>query len=249
MPAVSGPACCRAWARRRINFLLSLLILTTIVGLPGLTGCERSPVAAPTTAPSGTDAATPAVTSSDPAPEPSPSHVTINQRRYTFPPAKLQLQTKDGSVTALLYSDDPPTAIDDNYAGNSYYLAVPLELTELTDVKELNAATWRYRAPTSDRTDTLYGIFLEGARVQLQPIDVSVQFQVDAEGEQRTIVVWLAGTFKMYDTLAAHDVGDLVPVAAKLMPTLEQRRRRSKDIDLPSTPTQPLLPTTEAAKG
>src|SRR5438552_3235994 len=98
--------------------------------------------------------------------ERAPSVVLIDQKPYTFPPAILQIRNRDGQLSAVLMSDDPRDAIDDNYHGNSFYLEMPLEITEL---KDLPTYVYRFVSPSSDRTDSPNGIFLDGNRLQLQP--------------------------------------------------------------------------------
>src|SRR2546429_3985063 len=142
-----------------------------LIALAGLlVGCARAQTAGPATQPAGNPQASSArmVPANPPATAPSeraPSVVLIDQKPYTFPPAILQVRNRDGQLSAVLMSDDPKDAIDDNYRGNSFYLEMPLEITEL---KDLPTYVYRFVSPSSDRTDSPNGIFLDGNRLQLQ---------------------------------------------------------------------------------
>lgn len=192
-------------------------VVLPIAGILSLASCDRAPIAMPATQPS----TAPAKTQAAAAPVAEPSIIVINQHRHEFPPAKMQLQTQEGRMVALVYSDDPRTAINDSFTGNSFYLQMPLEIA---DPAELNGAAWQFKAMESERQDSPYGIFLEGNRYTLQPMDVQAQFDKETP-EGGATILWLSGTFRLYDAAAETSVGELVPVAAKLTPTLEQRRR------------------------
>src|SRR5581483_11338557 len=162
-------------------------------------GCNRPQTAGPTSQPAGTarqssariEPANPPATA--PA-ERAPTFVYIEQKQLTFPPAILQVQNRDNQCNAILMSDDPKSAIEDNYHGNSFYLEMPLMVS---DPKDLPSYSYQYQAPTSDRTDSPDGIFLDGNRLQLQPLMMQVKFE-DAGGG--AIEVTLKGTFLEFDT-------------------------------------------------
>src|SRR5437016_1126518 len=108
-------------------------------------GCEkrsqsmRAPVApAPATAPSkaATEPATQAATR-------PVSIINIDGHSLIFPAARLRFEEDGDRVVALLFSDDPPAALKDNYEGNSFYLQIPLEID---DAKKLAGATWTFKA-------------------------------------------------------------------------------------------------------
>jgi hypothetical protein len=115
----------------------------------------------------------------------------INGQRTDFPPAKLRVSSSDGKVLALLFSDDPKDAISDQYTGHSFYLEMELDVPE---PKDFLSAAWHFTADSHDRQDTPYGIFLDGHRRQLQPMDVRVKFEPSPFGSDVT-TVWLKGTF------------------------------------------------------
>lgn len=162
-----------------------------------LVSCDRAQTAGPATQPAGNPQAsaariTPANPSTAPA-ERAPSVILVDQKPYTFPSAILQIRNRDGQLSAVLMSDDPKDAIDDNYHGNSFYLEMPLELT---DLKELPTYIYRYASPTSDRTDSPNGIFLDGNRLQLQPQQIQVKF----EGDESNMTLMLSGQFLQFET-------------------------------------------------
>jgi hypothetical protein len=135
--------------------------------------------------------------------------IVIDQQRYEFPPALLQLRQHDQKLDAVLLSDDPKDAISENYQGNSYYLQIP---AQAADVKELCSSPWRFTEATGERSDSPDGIFLNGNRIQLQPADVSVR----VEGEAPSMIVYLSGNFHAFDTRDEKAPVRLLPVTATL---------------------------------
>lgn len=162
-----------------------------IVGV-GVAGCERESQSPPVV--SATQSST-EIPTTQPATLPTrpPSFIAIDQQPYEFPPARLSLQVRDGRVAALLFSDDPRDAINRDYLGHSYYLPMMLDIGS---VDELPDAVWSCRVSAADQSDTNAGIFLEGDRVQLVPVDVQVRFEVL---DERETVVILAGGFRWKD--------------------------------------------------
>jgi len=136
--------------------------------------------------------------------------IMIDQQRYEFPPALLQLRHRDEHLDAILLSDDPKAAISENYHGNSYYLQIP---AQAADLKDLASTPWRYTATSSERSDSPDGIFLDGNRYQLQPSDVSVRI----EGDGPMMTVYLSGNFQLFDTKDEKVPSRLVPVTATLI--------------------------------
>jgi hypothetical protein len=169
--------------------------ILALVGL--LIGCNRAQQAGPATKPAGnaqTSAARiePANPTTAPT-ERAPTVVMLDQKPLSFPPAILQVRTRDGQFTGILMSDDPKDAIDENYHGNSFLLEMPLQVT---DLKDLNGDVFRYDSPTSEQTDSPYGIFLDGGRIQLQPL----QMQVSFEGDESSMTATVSGRFLEFAT-------------------------------------------------
>jgi hypothetical protein len=192
--------------------------ILVLVGL--LIGCDRAQTAGPATQPAGnaqTSAAViqPASPTTAPA-EPIPAVVWVDQKSLTFPPAILQLRTRDAQLTAILMSDDPKSAIDDNYHGNSFYLEMPLGLN---DPKELSSYIYRFDAPTSERTDSPNGIFLDGNRLQLQPSQLQVKF----EGDEKSMGVMLSGSFLEFETRDDTAAPKQVRVVSKMEVQVKQK--------------------------
>jgi hypothetical protein len=134
----------------------------------------------------------------------------INQQPVQFPPARLRIKSADGKVTALLYSDDPKDALDNNYTGNGFYFSLSLDVPDA----QFDHATWTHQSETSERTDTPFGIFLDGHRRQLQPLDVRIRLLPAASGG---IKVEMAGTFLSVDPRDDLAAAQIVPVAAWLL--------------------------------
>ena len=122
---------------------------------------------------------------------PATSVLAIRNQPVTFPPTRLVLQQKEPSLTLLLFSDDPETAIKADYEGNRYYLEIELDIE---DVAHLTAADWHYRAASIERADSPNGIFLDGDRKHLQPYDVNIVFT----GVGSQITATITGTFLLF---------------------------------------------------
>ena len=182
-----------------------------LVGL--LIGCERAKTAGPASRPAGTAQTSAArIEPANPTTAPierAPSVIVVEQKPLTFPPAILQIRNHDGQLSAILMSDDPKTAIDDNYHGNSFLLELPLELN---DLKELSSYVYRYEAPSSERVDSPYGIFLDGGRLQLEPLQMQVKF----EGDDASMGAIITGNFLEFETRDDTVVPKRVKVTSKM---------------------------------
>jgi hypothetical protein len=172
---------------RRCELQRACLFICTI-GL--LAGCDRAKVASSTTAPSRA----PTAAASAPATRPAEAVVMlIDGQRTEFPPAKLRVKDRGDTLAAMLYSDDPQSALGDGkYAGNGFYFDMTLDVT---DAKDLGSARWNFKAPSSEHMETVSGIFLEGRKYHLQPFDVTVEF----DGNTSPVTVTLRGQFLMFD--------------------------------------------------
>lgn len=184
------------------KLVLIAALSATLIGCDSRsTSSKSAPASRPVAqaSPAPTDAAVPvqarlpaaaAAPATQPATLPS-AFMIINGQRTDFPPAKLRVSSSDGKVIALLFSDDPKDAISDQYTGHSFYFEMELDVAE---PKDFLPAVWHFTADSQDRQDTPYGIFLDGHRRQLQPIDVNVRFDPSPLGSNAT-TVWLKGTF------------------------------------------------------
>jgi hypothetical protein len=187
-------------------------------------GCEKSAPTAPTAVSSAVDTRVPpsapaTAPTTEPATQPAVTSLLINRVFKQFPGARLRLLTADGHVTAILYTSDPPAAIDDDYTGNSYYLKMPLEQVAVPSA--INGAEWRFKSLSSDRSDNNYGIFLDGLRHQMQPIDLLVSF----EGSGPTIHVRLFGNFMDYDNATVNQPGVLTTVSGDVLAEVDADRK------------------------
>jgi hypothetical protein len=189
-------------------------------------GCDKKQTAPVASAPATTQSTSVAV---KPAPmpkpatttvastEPSPSIIVIDNQRIEFPPARLNLQLRDDKVHALLLSDDPPTAISENYTGNSYYIEISCD--DLDNVDNVPGSSYELRSPQStELVDSPDGIFLDGGKKQLQPQSVKVEFE--SAGEK--MAVRITGTFVMFDTQDENVPAKQVPVSARLFATIKK---------------------------
>lgn len=113
---------------------------------------------------------------------------------YEFPRARLHINAADN--TAVLYSDDPKSAIKSSYSGNSYYMVIPLDKDEPL---KLDGYQWQCKAASiDDHRDSADGIFMDGQRYHMQPSDVTVAFQ----GKGNEVKVAVIGQFTKFDTMA-----------------------------------------------
>jgi hypothetical protein len=213
---------------------LSCLLLTVTIGCDrrnASAGSTSSATAAhsstsrPATAPAVLAAATTAPTSgpsSTQAAQRPPAVLIIDQQRREFPSAILHLRHKNDRLVVILMSDDPKAAVDENYSGNSFYLEMPVEAA---DAKELSMTVWHYEAPSSDRTDSPDGIFLDGNKKQLQPSNVTVHFEADATAgdEPKVMAVDVSGNFLLFDTHDDTIPPKLVPVVGHLAAELRTK--------------------------
>ncbi len=148
-------------------------------------GCdERSIRNSPATQQAGPAATRETTPASGPTSQQAFSQLNIDDEPTAFAPARVQLSNKDGAVQASLYSDDP---IENDYAGNSYFFDMTFDADDLSD----GSAEWRYKAPTTEPVDSPRGIFLEGMKKHLQPLDVVVR----VEGRGSPLTVRVEGQF------------------------------------------------------
>jgi hypothetical protein len=153
----------------------------------------------------------------DPATQPAVAALLINRIFRQFPGAKLRLILADDHVTAVLYSADPVTAINDDYTGNSFYLRMPLN--DVKDLASVNGAQWSFKSISSDRTDSTDGIFLNGLKHQLQPMNVIARF----EGTGSTMRVTLAGEFLDFDNATPLLPGAITSVSGDLTADVDRQ--------------------------
>jgi hypothetical protein len=175
------------------------LIAILIVAGMGL-GCDQPKSATPSPSPATTAPATAPATqpvaqapSTQPATQPAVSELMIDGQVYSFPGAKIRVGKSGSHVIARLYSDDPKAALDDDYKGNHY--DVQMRLDDIADPQFLYTSAWQFKAPSAEYSDSPYGIFLDGMRYQLQPLDVSARFL----GTMAQVHIDLEGQFLLFD--------------------------------------------------
>lgn len=188
-----------------------------------IAGCDRAPAPEPAAPAAATLPATAPATSPATGPATTQALVStflnIDDNIVEFPPARVRLDPGDEGLVALLFSDDPPAALEESYLGNSFYLQMPLDIT---DPKELPAAQWVHRSASSEREDAPYGIFMEGRRWHLQPDDVRADFTRDAD----QLEVSLRGTFLLFDSDNPKTPGRRVLVSGTFPVSLQARQRK-----------------------
>ena len=142
-----------------------------------------------------------------------PVVLMVDDQPREFPAARLVVEQRNGKTVALLMSDDPREAIDDDYTGNSYYLELAFE----EQIDSLRDRVWEYQSLSAERVDSPNGLFLEGNRKQAQPVDVKIHFEGPRQG--RDAVTWISGTFYLFEEApegARPPPPRLIPVAGRI---------------------------------
>ncbi|HEY2587003.1 MAG TPA: hypothetical protein VGI81_14755 [Tepidisphaeraceae bacterium] len=162
-----------------------------------ITPKSSNPATAPTTVPStqpvSNAATTQPVAIAPAATQPAYSQLIIDGRAYTFPEARLRVMMSGNHVVARLYTNDPKAALEDDYKGNHFDLQ--LRLDDIQVPQQVYMASWQYQAPSREYNDSPYGIFLEGMRYQLQPLNASARFL----GTMLQVRIDLEGQFLVFD--------------------------------------------------
>ncbi len=151
--------------------------------------------------------------------------MAIDQRMVDFPRVCVKVSPSPKGITALLYTADPPAAINDDYVGNSIYLSIPLTPAHPGEAS-IDGATWRFKAVSSDRpsNSSKYGIFLQGLRYRMEPQDVLVKFT----GSGSELRVQMAGQFLMFDSSNRTELGAITPLSGDFTATLETNNPSDK---------------------
>lgn len=187
------------------------------------TGTKQHAKRAPTTAPSFVAAATQPDASTDlaanppPTTQPDASHLTIGSQVWKFPPARLRVTKSGDHVIARLYSNDPRSAINDDYKGNSYDLTMNLD--GIRQPQQIYTAQWQHHARSREFVDSPSGIFLEGVKYQLQPFDVSAHFL----GDMLLVRVDIRGEFLQFDSADPSAPPKSVMVQGSLLAPVEYK--------------------------
>jgi hypothetical protein len=199
------------------------LLVALTAGL--IAGCDNpkastfKPGSASTTQPTTVPSTQPVsvAPATQPAPEPATSQLTIDGKVYKFAPAKLLVNKTGNHVIARLYTDDPKSALEDDYKGNNYDLQMRLD--DIHDPQQVYMSVWQYKAPSREYVNAPYGIFLDGLRYQLQPLDVTARFL----GTMTMVQVSLDGPFLMFDDSDKSGAPKVVHVQGSLLAPVEYK--------------------------
>lgn len=175
--------------------------------------CDEPAPSSPKTTPQSPQVSPATLPATQPARE--PSSMMIDQARVEFPPVLLRLSREDNQFILLLCSDDPKEAFKDDYRGNSFYIELPVTTEEAL---ALSGKTWVIKTRSSERTESLNGIFLDGNRKQLQPDQVT--FRIDGDDPEMTLT--MGGTFLEFDTRDEKIPPRLVPVSGRFVCALKR---------------------------
>jgi hypothetical protein len=200
------------------------ILLVIAAGL--LVGCDNpetsrpkqnpAPATQPTTEPATTQPIT-AAPATQPATEPASSQLMIDGHAYKFAVAKLRVNKSGEHVVARLYTDDPKSALEDDYKGNNYDLLMRLD--DIRNPQQVYMAVWQFKAPSREYVNAPYGIFLDGLKYQLQPLDVTARFL----GTMFSVQVSLDGQFLMFDDADKSGAPKVVYVKGSLLAPVEYK--------------------------
>jgi hypothetical protein len=179
---------------------------------------KQATTAAPTTAPATTqpDAVASNLTPA-PSTQPATSELLINGQVYKFPVAKIRASKSSDHVVARLFTDDPKAALDDDYKGNRY--DIQMSLDNVREPQQIYMASWQCKAMSHEYVNVPYGIFLEGMRYQLQPLDASARFL----GTMLMVQVDLEGQFLLFDNADKTALPKTVFVKGTLLAPIEYK--------------------------
>lgn len=203
----------------RPRFLIAILLAAGIH-----LGCDQPKQTAPSSvAPTTAPATAPSTQSVSQGPATQPttqqavSELTIDGQMYSFPGAKIRVGTSGTHVLARLYTDDPKAALEDDYKGNHYDLQMRLD--DIQSPQMIYMAVWQFKAHSSEYNDTPFGIFLDGMRYQLQPINVSARFL----GTMLQVHIDLEGQFLVFDDSDKSAAPKTVYVKGSLLAPVEYK--------------------------
>lgn len=170
------------------------------------TSQSSTPTTEPTVAAATTQPADPAAVMAA-YPARPPAIFTIDGQNVAFPAARLAVINHRGGLTLRLFSDDPPTAIDPGYVGNSFSFDMRMAIDRAEDIP---ACTWDHKPDDAD--DSVSGVFVHGFRDGLRPYDVHITFQKTDE----QMLAYVDGTFLRNDNQNPAAPPDRVHVSACL---------------------------------
>jgi hypothetical protein len=191
-----------------------------------LVGCDSrdatvvkpNPAPAPTTAPATIQPEqTTAAPTTAPATQPAVSELFIDGRMYKFPICKIRASKSGDHVIARLYTDDPKAALEDDYKGNRYDLQMHLD--DITDPQQVYMSVWQFKAQSHEYVNSPYGIFLEGMRYQLQPLNATARFL----GTMMMVHIDLEGQFLVFDDADKTGAPRTVYVKGSLLAPIEYK--------------------------
>lgn len=173
------------------------------------------PMTHPATAPS---AESPGAATQAAATLPAHAYLLVDGRPVEFPAAKIILTRKSDRLRARLFSDNPKSALEDDYAGHSFYFDVPLE----PDPEQPGQWVWRYKSPDSEASDSPNGVYLNGLKTHLQPFDVLVTADGAAAPRVGVEIVPMS-QFRAFEKGAPPAASRLVMVSGKLSAEVVER--------------------------
>jgi hypothetical protein len=156
------------------------------------------------------------------ATQPANAFLTVDGKLTEFPPARLRLTRTEEGVSAILYSDDPPSATSASYNGNGFYFDLALRAS---DPENIDGAEYYYKADDSEPSESLNGILLRGTKYHLQPQDVMIRF--DADGKK--VMAQITGRFLVVHTTGDKDdsaFGQMAAVQGTVYTTAEVKEKR-----------------------
>ncbi|MBC7782900.1 MAG: hypothetical protein H7144_03595 [Burkholderiales bacterium] len=195
----------------------NLIRVGLIVSTVGVAACERSPAPPAAPIPKPTAAIAASLPATQPVARPNAIFVVsqsgVADQPVQFPPAKLVISFSEDSARATLFSDDPPEAVKDGYTGHSFYFDITLDAASIAD---LPGKSFVIRKSQSERIDDNTGLYLQGGKQILQPLDAVIRI----DGEPENFVVAVAGSFQVFENSVVDQLPQTVTVRALVVPEI-----------------------------
>jgi hypothetical protein len=141
---------------------------------------------------------------------PAASTVTIGDKSYQFPPARIVVEPADAGVLAQVFSDGASPEGE----RDGFFIEAPLDVPEAA---QIDGASWQFESQSDQRAeDALTTITVNGGGNQLQPRDVTVTFRGVSPG---VVEVRVNGSFNVFKGRDGTTSVGVVPVEATLLAT------------------------------
>jgi hypothetical protein len=169
-------------------------IVILLVFFAGVGGCKR------TNSPSA-----PSTTGAPPTAAQSSTSLEIDGETVGLPPVQIRAQAIGGALSVQL-----ATAGSDEGKGNE--LNFNFVMDDVDDPANLAGASWHFAADNSARSEMLNEISLGGRSIVLEPLEVTIIFSRDANGD----ALLIDGQFNWFEPADAETAKKTVAVSGRI---------------------------------